>query len=152
PPMIVLVPTAYAAVVSNQTFFVGLVVPSVVTSLLAGSWPWHCDPFGWKVLLSADVGHGLQDLDGAGAAVRQRVGGLLADLLAHDGGAERRPGRVDVDRRAALLAGGEQERHLVVVLDEPDRDRHARADHAVGPRRPADAGVLQDVLQDDDPR
>ena len=94
-------------------------------------------PFGLKMVLqsAADVGDGFQDLDGVGAAVRQRVGGLLAHLLAHDGGAERRAGRVDVDRRAALLAGGEQEGHLVVVLDEPDGDRHARADHAVGARR-----------------
>src|SRR5947207_9847619 len=35
---------------------------------------------------------------------------------------------------------------------EPDRDRHARADHAVGAGRAADARVLQYVLQDDDPR
>ena len=101
--------------------------------------------------LGPGVGDGFQDLDGVGAAVRQGVGGLLADLLAHDRGAQRRAGRVDVDRRAALLAGGEQERHLVLVLDEPDRDRHARADHPVGARRAADAGVLQDVLERDDP-
>src|SRR5205807_5354406 len=116
--------------------------------------PWWLPPRPVRLNLTsgAHVRDCLEDLDGAGPAVRQRVGGLLADLLAHDGGAERRPGGVDVDRRAALLTGGEQERHLIVVLDEPDGDRHARADHAVGARRAADAGVLQDVLQDDDPR
>jgi len=36
--------------------------------------------------------------------------------------------------------------------DEPDGDRHARADHAVGARRPADVGGLQDVLEGDDSR
>src|SRR5262249_1535577 len=102
--------------------------------------------------LGAHVRGRPEELPRVGPALRPRAGGLLADLLAHDGGAERRLGRVDVDRRAALLTGGQQERPLVVVLDEPDRDRHARPDHAVGPRRPADAGVLQDVLERDDPR
>jgi len=37
-PMIVLVSTAYAAGIINQAFFVSLVMLSVVTSLLAGSW------------------------------------------------------------------------------------------------------------------
>src|SRR5439155_9600060 len=50
------------------------------------------------------------------------------------------------------LAGGDQEVHLVVALAEPDRDRHARANHAVGAGRAADARVLKYVLQDDDPR
>ena len=68
--------------------------------------------------LGPGVGDSFQDLDGVGAAVRQGVGGPLADLLAHDRGAQRRAGRVDVDRRAALLAGSEQERHLVLDLYE----------------------------------
>jgi Kef-type K+ transport system membrane component KefB len=37
-PGIVLASTAYAAGIINQTFFVSLVMLSVVTSLLAGSW------------------------------------------------------------------------------------------------------------------
>jgi uncharacterized protein involved in cysteine biosynthesis len=37
-PGIVLASTAYAAGIVNQTFFVSLVMLSVVTSLLAGSW------------------------------------------------------------------------------------------------------------------
>jgi 2-polyprenyl-6-methoxyphenol hydroxylase-like FAD-dependent oxidoreductase len=39
--------------------------------------------------LGPGVGDGFQDLDGVGAAVRQGVGGPLADLLAHDRGAQR---------------------------------------------------------------
>jgi class 3 adenylate cyclase len=105
-----------------------------------------------KMLLRPHVRDGLQDLDGGGAAVRQRVGGPLAHLLAHDRGAQRGTRGVDVDRRPALFAGGEQERHLVLVLDEPDGHRHARADHPVGARRAADPGVLEDVLERDDPR
>ena len=37
-PGIVLASTAYAAGIINQTFFVSLVMLSVVTSLAAGSW------------------------------------------------------------------------------------------------------------------
>src|ERR1700678_349713 len=104
------------------------------------------------VVLGSVVRDGFQDLDGVGAAVRRAEGGLLTDLLADDGGAQRRARRVDGDRRAALLAGGEQERHLVVVPGEPDGDRHARADHALRAGRRADARVVQHVLKSDDPR
>src|SRR6266849_1759801 len=89
----------------------------------------------------------LKDLDGGRTAVRQGVGGRLANLLARDGAAQRRPRRVHVDRRAALLAGREQERHLVLVALEPDRHRHARTDHAIRARRLADPRVVEDVLQ-----
>ena len=41
-----------------------------------------------RSLSGPGVGDGVQDLDGGGAAVRQRVGGGLADLLAHDRGTE----------------------------------------------------------------
>jgi len=37
-PGIVLASTAYAAGIINQTFFVSMVMLSIVTSLLAGSW------------------------------------------------------------------------------------------------------------------
>ena len=37
-PGIVLASTAYAAGIINQTFFVSLVMLSIVTSLVAGSW------------------------------------------------------------------------------------------------------------------
>src|ERR1700749_1002674 len=70
---------------------------------------------GLAVALDAHVGDGFEDLDGAGAAVGQGVGGLLARLLAHDRGAERGLGRVDVDRGHAFLPGGEQEGDLLVV-------------------------------------
>jgi Kef-type K+ transport system membrane component KefB len=40
-PGIVLASTAYAAGIINQTFFVSLVMLSIVTSLLAGSWLEH---------------------------------------------------------------------------------------------------------------
>ena len=59
---------------------------------LNGQWyRYHC-PFGLEkvlTLLGPDVGDGFEDLDGVGAAVRQGVGRLVADLLARDGGAER---------------------------------------------------------------
>ena len=104
------------------------------------------------VILRSRVGNGLQDLDGAGPAVRQPEGGFLAHPLAVNRSAQRRARRVGVNQRAAVLPGGEQERHLFVVPDEPNSNLHARADHAVGARRAADAGALQDVLQGDDPR
>src|SRR5208283_2800336 len=44
------------------------------------------------------------------------------------------------------LPRGEQERDLFLVAGEPDRHGHARPDHAVGPRRLTDPGVLQDRL------
>src|SRR6185312_9556600 len=92
------------------------------------------------------VGDGLENLDRGGAAVRHGVCRGLADLLAGDGAAQRGAGGIDVDRRPALLARGEQEGDLVVVAVEADGHRHPRADHAVGPRRLPDLGVLQDVL------
>jgi hypothetical protein len=58
---------------------------------------------GWTS--GADVGDGLEDLHRAGPAVGQRVGGLLAHLLAHDGGAEGRLGRVDVNMLVAWPLG-----------------------------------------------
>ena len=81
-----------------------------------------------------------------------RVRRLLADLLAVDRRAERRPGRVDVDRGAALLAGGEQERHLVVVADEPDGHRHAGAHHPLGRGGLTDLRGVQDLAEMEDPR
>src|ERR1039457_2619568 len=38
-----------------------------------------------------------------------------------------------------------QEGNLILVLGEADRDRHAGADYAIGARRLANPGVLQDV-------
>src|SRR5712691_370594 len=93
------------------------------------------------------VRHRLENLDGGGTAVREGIGGRLADLLARDRAAEGRPWRVHVDRRAALLPGREQECHLVLVALEPDRHRHAGTDHAIGARRLPDTRVVQDVLQ-----
>src|SRR5215467_10105800 len=101
--------------------------------------------------LHAHVGDRLENLDRGAAAVRQRVGRGLPDLLAVDRAAQRRLGRVHVDRRAALLAGGEQERDLVLVSGEADRDGHARAYDPVGAGRLADPRVVQDVHDLEDP-
>src|SRR5215472_14511921 len=98
-----------------------------------------------RVLLPA-VGDRLEDLHRGRAAVRQRVGGRLADLLAGDGAAQRGARGVDVDRRAALLAGSTQERDLVLVALEPDGHRHAGAYHAVGARRLPDPGGFEYLL------
>src|SRR5690606_1998951 len=60
----------------------------------------------WSFSVRASVGSvrgGVEDLDGHAAAVRQRVGGLVADLLAVDGRSERRVRRVHVDGGADLL-------------------------------------------------
>ena len=89
----------------------------------------------------------LEDLDGRRAPVWQVIGRRFPDLLAGDRVAQRGPRRVDVDRRAALLAGREQECHLVLVTLEPDGHRHAGTDYAIRARRVPDAGVVQDVLQ-----
>src|SRR6266567_5002587 len=112
----------------------------------AGCWP-GSRPAGMLARSDPAVRHCLEDLDGGRTPVWQGVGGRLADLLARDRAAERRPWRVHIDRRAALLAGREQERHLVLVALEPDRHRHAGTDHAIRPRRLPDARVVQDVLQ-----
>src|SRR6266487_523289 len=98
-----------------------------------------------------DVRDRLQDLDRGRAAVWQVVRRGLADLLPRDSAAQRRPGGVHVDGRAAFLAGGEQEGDLILVAGEPDGHGHAGAHHALGPWRVAYLGVLQDVLDLPDP-
>ena len=108
-------------------------------------------PFYLACCQAPGVGHGVDDLHRDLLAVGQRVARLLADLLAGDRRAKRGLRRVHVDRRAALLARGQQERDLLVVADEADGHRHAGADHAIRARRLADPGVLQNVLELEDP-
>src|SRR5206468_5595365 len=62
----------------------------------------------------------LENLDRGGAAVGHGVGRGFADLLAGDSAAKRGARGVDVDRRPALLARGQQEGDLVVVAIEAD--------------------------------
>src|SRR5215469_3235202 len=101
--------------------------------------------------LCAAVGDRVDDLDRGRPAVRQRVGGGFANLLAVDRAAEGRLGRVHVDRGAAFLAGGQKERDLLIVALESDGHRHARTDDPLRARRLADAGCLQNVDELTDP-
>ena len=63
-PGIVLASTAYAAGIINQTFFVSLVLLSVITSLLAGS---------WLERIAAELGAPARQRELVSAAIPQRT-------------------------------------------------------------------------------
>src|SRR6478609_2460651 len=101
---------------------------------------------GWLLAL---VGLDLRDLDGDLAAVGGGVLGLVADLQAEDGRAER--ALLAVDREVG--SGGDltvaDEEHALVARDRRGDDG-AGLDHAVALRRRTDGGAAQEVGELDD--